>query len=239
MARLDRKSRRAVQPRQLARAAAREEAKSMNMNEMNMKHDMEYQNQDACSSASSADISRVPSPVRSHLVSVVDGEARPARPGALFASPGASSYREKLRATGQQALRRVRDSGVLRTPIVHDPLMQAMPGDRLFSSYSPLHTTPHLTPGDWHAMNLTPPPSPMVHHSPSLSPVRLPSSRMVWAPATLGCAHVQEPVPSFGFEEMPEAGLMAIAMPQAMSLALDKDRIAAELRAAAPCLYED
>jgi len=225
MARLDRKARRALQPRHRAKINAHEET-SANTVETTANLDTESQNQESTSSESSTEISSVPSPLRSRFLSGHGGEA--------------TSYREKLRASGQQALRRVQNGGLQRHGARHEQPMQATGGDRHFAAYTSLHAAPHLAPGDWRPVSLTPPPSPMpMPHSPPASPVRLSASAAVWTPATLGCGHMQEPMPGFGFEEMPEAGLMAIAMPQAMSWALDYEQIAAELRAAAPCLYED
>mmetsp|Transcript_2095 Transcript_2095/g.5648 ORF Transcript_2095/g.5648 Transcript_2095/m.5648 type:complete len:254 (-) Transcript_2095:233-994(-) len=201
------------------------------------------------------DLSCVPTPVRGR-----SGLGMPPSSKALFtgddvlpSTQQALTYRERLRATGAQALRCVRDAGIA-TKAARD-----VRGPKTTGNMSPTHmpfgsmmgpaAVPHEAAGlpalpEQHLSYV-----PVCGTSPMAQAQGLPDWNMMspvsgsphyWPQTPMGCVSpmgAMMEVPQF--QEEQHTNLMAIAMPQAMGFALDRQQIEAQLLAAVPAQYED
>lgn len=194
-----------------------------------------------------------------------------------------SSYREQLRATGQQALQRLRDNNGIGKA-THSTTSSKSPVSTPKAALSPLPSSAACVtpvPPGASVMATQPifPTAPAAAGNASFCQTRhdvqsphinlrnsgtIPSSQVLaweslqgpslWSAPTTPMNHAVQDAPQSPTQQRCDlilpmakspsrnassANLLAIAMPSAMNLALDREEIAAQLRAAAPCHYED
>lgn len=193
------------------------------------------------------DLVNLPSPTRTTGPVWAENEAAQSR---LY--NGRPSYREQLRATGNQALQRVKEgtkapmmqrtdtpetatpkSLPLSSPPTSPMSMQMSPQMQVQSDSGSAPGSPmvHSRPAPYLSMMNSAPTSPMMGwHDYSATGLQMPDAAGFWA---LG-----SPMMDMRREQHP-IDFMTMTLMQAGAFGVDKEQLAAQLRAAADVLYED